>query len=299
MIKRIQVPATSANIGCGFDTLGIALNMYAVFTFETINEKVKITGCEKEYANEDNLVYQSYLKGMSFLQKKPIGVHIDIQSKIPLARGLGSSATCVVGGIMGAYALTNTPFDKDAIFQLAMQIEGHLDNVAAAVYGGLCAAFIEGGVPYVLHYPVDERFLFQGLIPDFETKTKDARNILPRMVSYEDALHNLSHINGILYGFTHYDVKMLPHALCDRLHEPYRKTLIHEYEQVKQICLSQANAGFFISGSGSTLMNLPIDEKAAKNVEMQLSVLNHHWKSVLLKVDTCGACLLEEGTHVR
>ncbi len=299
MKKIVKVPATSANIGCGFDTLGIALSMYAIFTFEEMEEGLQIIGCDEAYANEDNLVYQAFLKGLKHLHKTIKGVRISIHTKVPVARGLGSSSTCIVGGLMGAYALTNTLIDKDAIFLLANGMEGHPDNVAPAIYGGLCASFIQDGVPYTMSYPVDDRFLFQALIPDFETKTSEARKVLPKMVTYQDALHNVSHISGVLYGFSHYKVKLLEAALQDRLHEPYRKTLIHEYEEVKAICKKQDHAGFFISGSGSTLMNLPLRQEDAKKIEADLSSLTHHWNSILLKVDTCGACLLEENEDVR
>lgn len=291
---KVKVPATTANVCCGFDTLGIALDLYAYFNFEIIKEGLEIIGCDQKYANEENLVYTSFQKALAMLGKEVSGVRIVIDTKVPVARGLGSSSTCVVGGILGAYALCQIPVDKDAVFALAASIEGHPDNVAPAVYGGLCASFKEGEQNFTMCYSVDERFMFQALIPDFETKTSEARKVLPSKISYQDALYNVSHVSGVIYGLEKYQLTILKAALHDRLHEPYRKQLIDEFEQVKCICENNDSLGFFISGSGSTLMNLPASKENAAMIKTQLKQCKHHWESKILHADTKGAMIIDE-----
>ena len=149
MIK-ITVPATTANIGCGFDSLGMALSLYSTFTFDQ-NDKFVITGCPEKYQNEDNLVITSYKKVFHKLNKEIIPVKLHIESQIPVSRGLGSSASCIVAGIWAANCILNHPLTKEECLTIATEIEGHPDNVAPAIYGNLCASFMDDQV-YCVQY---------------------------------------------------------------------------------------------------------------------------------------------------
>ena len=175
-MAKVRVPATSANVGCGFDSLGIALNLYTTFDFELLEDGVEFVGFEERFANENNLVYKSLLFTLDRLGKNISGVKISIQNDVPISRGLGSSSTCVVGGIYGAYLLTNTPIDRQEIFTIANDIEGHPDNVSPAIFGNLSASCTTDNKEAVtVTYNVDERFNFLALIPNFETSTEEAR----------------------------------------------------------------------------------------------------------------------------
>ena len=143
MIK-ITVPATSANIGIGYDTLGMAVSLYAHFTFDHADELV-ITGCPEEFQNEDNLVYQSFTQALGTWGVDPFPIALDIQTEIPVARGLGSSSTCVVAGIMGAAALTRHTVTREELVAMATAIEGHPDNVAPALLGAAVCSFTPAG----------------------------------------------------------------------------------------------------------------------------------------------------------
>lgn len=134
MIK-ITVPATSANLGIGYDTLGMAVSLYSHFTFERA-DKLTITGCPEEFQNENNLVYVSFVDALAAWGEPAFPVAIDIQTDVPVARGLGSSSTCVVAGIMAAAALTGHTVDRAELVRIATEVEGHPDNVAPAILGG-------------------------------------------------------------------------------------------------------------------------------------------------------------------
>lgn len=287
---KIQVPATSANVGVGFDCLGLALNLYSYFTFEEI-DGFSISGTEKRFLNKDNLVYTSFLKALTYLNKEVKGVSIYIDSHVPVARGLGSSATCVVGGVLGAYALTNTLIDKDEILKICTEIEGHPDNVAPAIFGGLMASYQTKEEVVSVRYPVDERFHFLALIPDFETKTSDARKVLPTTIPFSTAVTNSAKLSVVLKGFEMYNSNILSLALKDEVHEPFRKELIYEYQAVKEICEEIESVCFYISGSGSTLMNVMCDISCIDVIQEKVSLLNHHWQCKLLKLSKEGASL--------
>lgn len=285
---RVQVPATSANVGCGFDTLGLALTLYADFIFEEIEEGFIIEGCEDKYKNKDNLVYTSFLYTLKKLNKNINGVKITIDSNVPNSRGLGSSAVCIVGGIVGAYALTKTPINRKEILKIATAIEGHPDNVAPAIFGGLCASVMKEEDVITLYHHLDERLLFQVLIPDYETKTADARKVLPKQLPYKDIIFSLSRLPLVIDALKNYDLKELSKVNGDMLHEPYRKGLIFEYDEVKSICERIDSSFFYISGSGSTLMNIIKEKANAIFIEKELETLNHNWKTMILKADNEG-----------
>ncbi|MGN1342962.1 MAG: homoserine kinase [Traorella sp.] len=279
---KIKVPATSANIGCGFDTLGMALNLYSTFSFE-ISDHFIVQGCPKEYQNENNLVIQSYKKVFETLKKDIIPVSVKLDSQIPISRGLGSSASCIVAGIWAANKLLNYPMNKEQCLDLATQIEGHPDNVAPAIYGNLCSSFIDDKV-YTQHFPISEKLRFLVMIPDFEVSTSQARKVLPSKISYQEAIFNLSRIVCLCKALQDNDHEMIAHALKDQLHEPYRKQLIDEYDQIKEIC--QNEISLFISGSGPTL--ICIVKNDINDLTKQLKKLKNHWQCLNLQVDSNG-----------
>ena len=281
MIK-IRVPATTANIGCGFDTLGMALTLYSTFTFN-INSEFKVTGCPIKYQNENNLVITSYKKVFEKLNKEIIPVSLHIESDIPVSRGLGSSASCIVAGIWAANLLLDQPLTKAQCLTIATEIEGHPDNVAPAIYGDLCASFMDDEV-YSVQYHASKDLKLLVMIPNFEVSTHEARKVLPKTIDYKDAIFNLSRVACLCKAIEENNQEMIAHALQDKLHEPYRKELIHEYNEIKEICKDEV--AFFISGSGPTLICI------VKNNEEQLinkiNKLKYNWKCISLAIDTKG-----------
>ncbi len=290
---NVRVPATSANVGCGFDSLGIALTLYTTFEFEKLEKGIEFVGFEERFSNEDNLVYQTLLTTLKKLNKTISGVRISIKNDVPICRGLGSSSTCVVAGIYGAYLLTDTPIDKQEIFTIANEIEGHPDNVSPAIFGSLSSSCTTDNKEAVtVKYDVDKRFNFLALIPDFETSTEEARKVMPENIKLHDAIYSLSRLGSVIKAFETYDLTLLKKVMGDKIHEPYRKVIIHEYEEVKNICENIDSSAFFISGSGSTLMNIVSDENNIEKIQSELDKLKYNWKAILLKVDKEGTVVL-------
>ncbi|MBP1927401.1 homoserine kinase [Sedimentibacter acidaminivorans] len=287
MIK-VTVPASTANIGPGFDSLGLALNLYNTYEFEEIENGIIIEGCIEEYCNENNLVYKSFKTVADKIGRSFNGLKINMETQIPVSRGLGSSSACIVGGVFGANALFNGNLSKDELFKIAVEIEGHPDNIAPAVYGGLTASLVDDDVPYYVHYEISEKILFCALIPDFETSTSEARKLLPQMVSLDDAIYNVSRIAALLKSLEAGDFNMIKMSLKDKLHQAYRRNLIHEYDEVEKICMENNSVVMFISGSGPTLMNIIENSDFTKAINNSIIELKHKWEIKFLNVDKNG-----------
>lgn len=250
---KISVPATSANLSVGFDVLGIAFDLYNEFYVDYANKFI-LDGFDEGYNKEDNNLFIKAYK--SFFKKfglEIIPISVKMVCHIPSSRGLGSSATLVVGGIVAASKITKLRLSNDELFNLALEIEHHPDNVAPAIYGGLTSSYFKDGVCYAKKYDINPDLNFLVLIPDYKIKTEDARKVLPKSLEYKDIIHNLSRIIMIPEAFKNGDIKLLRDIFDDKLHEPYRANLIKEYNEFKNIAL--ANHGVFaISGSGSSML---------------------------------------------
>ena len=196
MIK-VTVPATSANLGIGYDTLGMAVSLYSHFTFDHA-DTLTITGCPEEFQNRDNMVYVAFEQALEQWGMEPFPISIDIQTEIPVARGLGSSSTCVVAGIMGAAALTRRTVTREELVAMATALEGHPDNVAPALLGAAVCSFTpEGELPRCLRYNVSERLRFITIIPPYEVHTSEARKVVPQEVPLSTAVWQMGRIAGL------------------------------------------------------------------------------------------------------
>ncbi|MEG0527385.1 MAG: homoserine kinase [Longicatena sp.] len=281
MIK-VKVPATSANLGVGYDCLGIALDDFAYVTFELLDEGVVITGCEEAYCNEDNLFYQAFLEGLRYMNKTVPGIHIHIDSNVPFARGMGSSATCIVAGIAGANALFQNPMNKYEIFDIATRMEGHPDNIAPAIFGGLCVSFMEGDTPNMIKYGIKKDMIMVTMIPDYEVSTKKAREVLPNTMSYQDAVYQMGRCAALAKALEIGNPLIIKKACVDKMQEPYRKALIPQYAQVKELCEEAGAITMFISGSGSTMIALSNEEEIANQIKITIENMFPTWSVRLL-----------------
>ena len=286
---RISVPATSANLGIGYDTLGMAVSLYSHFTFERA-EKLTITGCPEEFQNEDNLVYVSLVDALAEWGEKPFGVAIDIQTDVPVARGLGSSSTCVVAGIMAAAALTGHTVTREELVAMATRVEGHPDNVAPAILGAAVCSFTpEGQLPRCLRYDVSSRLRFLTIIPPYEVHTADARKVVPQQVALSTAVWQMGRIAGLTRGLETGDTALIAATNDDRIQEPYRRALIPDYDAIRETCLEGGAATMWISGSGSTLMAVTDDTIVAKFLQVRLQERFPQCATHILTCDTEGA----------
>lgn len=299
---RISVPATSANIGAGFDTMGIALSLSAVFSIEPAESTI-ISGCPLEFQTAENLFLRSMRKADEILGYPDRPVRLHIESAIPVARGLGSSAALTVGGVLAAMRLADTaniapltPHEKEIALRIATLIEGHPDNAAPALMGGFCASMIRSDtdtiIPDVLvsASPVANTWTFHALIPPFELSTTLARAALPVSVSLHDAVYNISHAVMTTLAFARSDVRLLAGSVQDLLHQPYRKSLIPGYDAAIDACRGAADA-VWLSGAGPTIMAISAYQEKSKQLSDHLEAFcqAQGWKHMVLAPNNHGA----------
>ncbi len=256
----ISVPATSANLGPGFDCLGLALGLHNRFDVSSPGSG-RITGCEERFACGDNLFLESLRAASLKLGFVPPEIDLGIDASVPVARGLGSSATMAAGGAAAALVLAGrvegdfSRADRAFVLEAAAAMEGHPDNAAPAVWGGFCASILgpEPGKVTALSCPVDPRWRFHALVPPFELPTAVARAALPDSIPRSDAVYNLGRAALVALAFERGDMGLLASACADRLHQPYRKLLIPGYDRIVEACAS-AGAVVWLSGAGPTIL---------------------------------------------
>ncbi|MEH2068627.1 MAG: homoserine kinase [Nostoc sp.] len=271
----VTVPATTSNLGPGFDCIGAALKLYNQFKFTRVEEgglTIAVTGEEAQRVQTDrsNLLYQAFIKFYQHLEQTPPAVKIEIELGVPLARGLGSSATAIVGGLVAANQLEGAPLSQSQVMELAIAMEGHPDNVVPALLGG-CRLAASGGAGWeICDVPWHQDIIPVVAIPDFELSTSEARQVLPSEVSRADAIFNTAHLGLLLRGLETGKPEWLKTALQDKLHQPYRKTLIPSYDAVNLAAVTAGAYGMVISGAGPTLLALT-DELHSEAVEAAMS----------------------------
>ena len=273
---KYKVPATSANLGIGFDCLGLALNIYDYFKIEE-SDKFIING----FINNDidnNLFIKSYKKTCEIKKEKVIPLNIDLKANVPISRGLGSSSCLIVGGIYAFNLLHNNLLSKEEMLSIATSIEGHPDNVAPCIYGGLCVSSDNK----TLRLKVNSKWHFGVWIPPYEVKTSEARKVLPESYKREDVVSNIANAIKGIKALETFDTQNIKCLSKDRVHEPYRKKLIKDYKNYKDLAYQKGAKAFLISGSGSTCLSI-----SYKDLDIDQSI---NFKNV--KVDNKGVrCL--------
>ncbi len=257
---KIRVPATAANIGPGFDCLGVALNIYNHIEAEEWDNglHINISGekCSDIPVDETNLVYRSMKKVFDRAGFSPKGIRLNQTNGIPVTRGLGSSAACIVGGMVAANALAGFPFDMDELMKMAVKEDGHPDNVVPAMIGGMTAACIEGDEVLYVRMQPPEAIKFAVIIPDVKLRTAKAREVIPRVIPLEDAVFNISRTAVLVSSFMTGKIENLMAATQDRLHQPYRKDLIPHWDAIYSFARELGAKGVFLSGAGPTIIAL-------------------------------------------
>lgn len=285
----VRVPATTANIGPGFDSMGCALALYNYITCEVLPAgKLVITGCPEPYQNEENLAVQGYRAVLSRLGLPNEGLSLNIRAEIPVCSGLGSSAALIAGGAAAANLLHGSPLPPAELLEVTNEIEGHPDNLAPAIYGGLTASLVEDGKPRTVKLPLSPTLRWVAAIPDFELSTHLARAVLPKEVAFVDAVYNASHVAVLVGALGRGDRELIAMALRDRLHQPYREKLIPEYNKVKTAAEQCGAIAFCISGAGPTLLALTDEASFAAQFAEKCKRLEHRWNIMELAVDTEG-----------
>jgi len=304
----VTVPGTTANLGPGFDCLGAALTLYNHFHFTlldgppgTVNIEVSGAEAERVVTNASNLAYQAFAQFYKQQGLATPAVAINIELTVPLARGLGSSSTAIVGGLLGANALAQQPLPQSTLIEMAISLEGHPDNVVPALVGGCQLAVTNNdGSSTLCPVPWHPDVVPVVAIPDFELSTAEARRVLPATYSRADAIFNTAHLGLLLRGLETGHDDWLRVALRDRIHQPYRQTLIPGYDAVAQAAQAAGAYGLVISGAGPTLLALTPVQTAAQVSEAMMLAWQEQGQSAVthvLSLETKGAEVFGEKPH--
>lgn len=294
---QVKVPATSANLGPGFDCMGLALKLYNYITVEESDELViNLTGdyTDNIPINKDNLLWKSACLLWQKIGCKPHPLKITLDNYVPPARGLGSSSTAVVGGLMIANALEAFPLDRFELLKLANEIEGHPDNVTPAIYGGITLTVMSENtvVPRILaKHP---KFKTVVVIPDILVETEKARRILPSTVSRNDVIFNTSRVGLLVDILINEDYDLLSIATQDRIHQNQRASLIPGMPEALKSALDAGAYGAALSGSGPTLLAFcpeGSEQKVADSMKEALANKSLRSSSLALDIDSEGAVI--------
>ncbi|WP_082233318.1 homoserine kinase [Halobacillus massiliensis] len=258
----IRIPATSANLGPGFDSVGLALQLYVTLECEPADEwNFVLSEQDAPFIPNDknNLIYKSALfTAAKFKENELPPCQIRMTNDVPIARGLGSSSTAVVGGIELANQLLNLNLTKRQKLLIACEIEGHPDNVAPAIYGGITVSSYDGhNLESVRFSKGLENVTFAAVIPDYHVETEKARAILPTQLPYKDAVYASGMANVLVAALAEQDWQLVGRMMKqDKWHQPYRGELIPDFPKVSEVLNKHKALGYYISGAGPTMIGM-------------------------------------------
>ena len=310
MKVSVKVPATSANLGPGFDTMGVAFPLYNIITIEETvmpgsgvlielvsdfdyKDKAHL---EHVPVDENSIIYKAVELLYNSIGQTPGELKITVHSKIPMTRGLGSSSSVIVGALIAANELLGKPADEAALLSIATEIEGHPDNVAPAILGGmLFASLQEDGSVVYKKLPWPEEWKFTACVPDFELSTDIARSVLPKEVPMKDAIYNAQRMAMFVDAVHTKDSALMKLALHDKLHQPYRMNLMPGLADIMEALKYEENMlGCVISGAGSTI--LLITEK--NGADKAKAVVRNIWNAQNVKVDMYDFSIDYDGAQI-
>jgi homoserine kinase len=292
---RLIVPASTSNLGAGFDTFGLALTLYNTFEiYESDAFEVEVYGEGEDSlpSTLDNLFLRTYIRTCQELGVEDRPIKVIQKNGIPLGRGLGSSATAILGGILTASELNNIKLSPKEVLEIAFIFESHPDNLVPALVGGFTISAVgENKKVYFEKLDFPEELQIVVLIPEFEILTEEARRVLPKFVPLEDAVFNIQRASLLVAALVKKDFELLREAVEDRLHQPFRNKLLHGFEAFKEEAYKMGADAVFISGSGSTIgvfTRKNADEIGKFGVEMYKKLgIGAHYK--ILEADKEGA----------
>ncbi|MGI8316723.1 homoserine kinase [Halobacillus mangrovi] len=290
---QIRVPATSANLGPGFDSIGIALSKHVTMDCEPADEWFfSVPEKDKPYipSGEENLVHKTALYTANLYRFESLPPHhVEMTNDVPIARGLGSSSTAVVGGIELANHILDLQLSKYEKLKIACEIEGHPDNVAPAIYGGIIVASYDGdNLDFVRFEKGLDELTWLAVIPDFHLETEKARELLPTEMSYKHAVHASGTANVLVAALAEQNWTLAGKMMTrDQWHQPYRKNLITGFDEVETTVLGGGSLGMYISGAGPTMVAL-FDQLSAQQLH-QLTTSLSDYKIEALHVNIQGA----------
>jgi len=295
MRVRVRVPATSANLGPGFDALGLALALYNEVTLEEadrVSVAVEGEGSGRLDEGAKNVVARGVALAFEVAGRAFPGARVRCVNRIPLSRGLGSSAAAWVGGLVAANVLMGEPLDRDALLAAATRAEGHPDNVAAAILGGLAVSCADGPRVTAVSLPVPREIEWVVLVPETESSTREARAVLPESVPRADAIFNVQRVSLLLAALGTGRAELLAQAMQDRLHQPYRLRLFPWMDAVAAAGREAGALGCVLSGAGPSMIAAVrphAGESVVRAMERALRGAGIGGRVLHLPVDATGA----------
>lgn len=296
---KVRVPGTTANCGPGFDTIGIACNIYNELEL-TVQEAggliIDVAGEGQEFISRDesNVVYQAIKTVFDKAGKTFGGIHIKMVNHIPLSRGLGSSAAAIVAGLVSANGVLDNQFTDNEILDMATEFEGHPDNVAPAIFGGVAVSAMQDSQAHCIRFVPPKRLQMVLAVPEFHLSTESARKVLPASVSLKDAVFNVSRTALLVGALCQGEFQHLKYALEDKIHQPYRQGLIPGMQDVFAAALEQGALGSVLSGAGPCLIAFTEDNAEAIGEAMVAAFKQHEVTSSykILDIDNDGATII-------
>jgi homoserine kinase len=269
----VKVPASTSNLGPGFDTIGLALNLYNEYSFEllpagaesTLEYSSNLPDTEVPYT-KDNLVYRAFDYVFKRENQKTPAVKIFFQANIPTTGGFGSSSTAILAGLMAANKILGNPYDQAKILKLGTQLDGHPDNISPAILGGLIVCVYADSELNYVKLPWDQNLFFVAVTPDFKVPTADARAVLPMQIAFQDAVFNVGYSSLLVAALASRDTETLKKCFKDRLHQHYRAKLVPGMQYVLDVGIEAGAIGTMLSGAGSTLIAVVDNQTTAETV---------------------------------
>ena len=273
MRYKIDVPATTANLGPGFDCLGLALDWWNSIVVEPANDwKIQVRGLNENIpADKTNMTIEHMQLFFKRVGKKMPPVHITMTNRIPIGRGLGSSAAALVGGLVAGNVLAGEPLSRFELLELANECEGHPDNVSAAIFGGFTVSAFEGAQVSSVSVEPPKAWRAVLFIHDHALSTKFARKILPKKIARADAVHNIGRAALLTFAFLTENPDLLDVGTQDRLHQPYRAHLVQGMPELLDAARQAGAGGAALSGAGPSLLALAASSKIAARVRDAMS----------------------------
>ncbi len=254
---EVRVPASSANIGPGFDSFGIALTMYNSIRVSETDKGLYINNINPTRfipSNDNNLVYRAVMRAFDEVGYCAKGLKISQKSDIPMTRGLGSSSACIIGGLIAGNVLSGRKLTSQRIFELANEIEGHPDNVAPALFGGFCISCVDDNQLYRKTIRIKNDIKFVAMIPKYFVVTKKSRGLVPLEIPTSDASYNLSHSAAMAVCLATGDYENLSVYCKDKIHQQYRKNIVVDLENIIEKSIEFGALAAYLSGSGPTII---------------------------------------------
>ncbi len=293
-----RIPASTTNLGPGFDVLGLALQLYSTVTLEITGENKEVVVSGIDFEKIPSTPEHSGFKAVETIFQRsgipqPKGMRLRIENGIPAIRGLGGSGTAILGGLLTANELCDGPFSLSDILNIASEIEGHPDNVAASLYGGMVISVQDSNRIYTIKLDCNPALHVVLAIPEFTLSTQAARDILPDKVKFSDAIYNISRCSLLVASIATGKLDMLSLSMKDVLHQPYRSNLIPGFDEVVEAASDAGALGITLSGAGPTVAAFCLNNMEIVGKQMQSAFMKHNI-SCDIKVIRAD----QEGAHV-